>query len=104
MVDASAYHISRFTAEFTHPRVETEFREATHPARVRDTRIALAIAVLFYLVFTITDYLAVGMGEEYRLIFLTRLSLCGRLVRGLHLGARLDPHVHADLLDRKSVV
>ena len=77
MVDSSAYHISRFTAEFTHPRVETEFREATHPARVRDTRIALAIAVLFYLVFTITDYLAVGMGEEYRLIFLTRLSLCG---------------------------
>lgn len=76
MVDASDYHISRLTAEFSHPRAEAEFREATYPARVRETRIAIAIAVVFYLAFAITDYLAVGMGEEYRLIFLTRLSLC----------------------------
>jgi diguanylate cyclase (GGDEF)-like protein len=75
-VDASDYHISRLTAEFTHPQVESDFREATYPARVRETRIAIAIAVVFYLAFAITDYLAVGMGEEYRLIFLTRLSLC----------------------------
>jgi len=76
MVDAPEYHISRLTAEFTHPQVESDFREATYPARVRETRIAIAIAVVFYLAFAITDYLAVGMGEEYRLIFLTRLSLC----------------------------
>jgi hypothetical protein len=40
---------------------------------VRETRIAITIAALFYLAFAITDYLAVGMGEQYRLIFITRL-------------------------------
>lgn len=77
MEDVTDYRISRFTAEFAHPSTELAFREATHLARVRETRIAITIAALFYLAFAITDYLAVGMGEQYLLIFITRLSICG---------------------------
>lgn len=77
MEDVTDHRISRLTAEFVHPTVELAFREATHLARVRETRIAIIIAALFYLAFAITDYLAVGMGEQYRLIFITRLSICG---------------------------
>lgn len=77
MEDVTDHRISRFTAEFVHPTVELAFREATHLARVRETRIAIIIAALFYLAFAITDYLAVGMGEQYQLIFITRLSICG---------------------------
>jgi diguanylate cyclase (GGDEF)-like protein len=73
---ASGFRISRLTAEFMQPSVELAFREATHPARVRETRIAITVAALFYLAFALTDYLAVGMGEQYRLIFITRLSIC----------------------------
>ena len=77
MDDTTDHRISRLTAEFAHPTVELAFREATHLARVRETRIAITIAALFYLAFAITDYLAVGMGEQYELIFITRLSICG---------------------------
>lgn len=70
------YRIARFTAEFVNPEVEQAFRAATHLARVRETRIAITIAALFYLAFAITDYLAVGDGERYHLIFLTRLGIC----------------------------
>ncbi len=77
MEDNTDYRISRFTAEFAHPVVEQGFREASHLARVRETRIAITIAALFYLAFAITDYLAVGEGEQYHLIFLTRLGICG---------------------------
>lgn len=77
MEDVTDHRISPLTAEFAHPTMELAFREATHLARVRETRIAIIIAALFYLAFAITDYLAVGMGEQYRLIFITRLSICG---------------------------
>lgn len=76
MEDVTDYRISRLTAEFAHPTVELEFREASHLARVRETRIAITIAALFYLAFAITDFLAVGMGQQYELIFITRLTIC----------------------------
>ena len=70
------FRISRLGAEFIHPATELAFREATHLSRVRETRIAITIAALFYLAFAITDYLAVGKGKQYELIFITRLSIC----------------------------
>jgi diguanylate cyclase len=73
---AADYRISRITAEFLQSPVELAFREATYPARVRETRIAISIAALFYLAFAVTDYLAVGRGDQYTLIFVTRLGVC----------------------------
>ncbi|HNA28814.1 MAG TPA: diguanylate cyclase [Thiobacillaceae bacterium] len=70
------YRISRWTAEFAAPGVEREFRAATHEAVVHDTRVAITIAALFYLAFAVTDYLAVGAGQSYEMIFLTRLVIC----------------------------
>lgn len=76
MEERTDYRIARLTAEFVEPAVELAFREATHLARVRETRIAITIAALFYLAFAVTDYLAVGGGDQYLLIFITRLSIC----------------------------
>lgn len=69
------YRISRVSAEFADAEVELAFREASHARRVRDTRWSIGIAALFYLAFTVTDYLALGASEEYRILFLTRLTV-----------------------------
>lgn len=71
------YRISRFSAEFHDAAVELAFREAAHPRRVRDTRWSIGIAALFYLLFTVVDYLNLGGGEAYDVLFLTRLTVAG---------------------------
>jgi len=72
---AADFSLSRFIAEFADARVERAFRQATHVGRVRETRIAIIIAALFYLAFASFDYLSLGFGEAYRLIFVTRLAV-----------------------------
>jgi diguanylate cyclase (GGDEF)-like protein len=71
------YRISRFTAEFADAQVELAFRQATHRAQVRETRGAIAIAALFYLIFSGLDFMHLGFGEAYRQTFITRVSVAG---------------------------
>ena len=75
MPNQADYRISRFMAEFADVRVESAFRQATHPDRVRETRVAISIGALFYLVFACFDFLILGFGEAYRLIFVTRFTV-----------------------------
>lgn len=75
MANPADYRISRFMAEFADARVESAFRQATHTDRVRETRVAISIAALFYLAFVCFDYLSLGFGEAYLLIFVTRFSV-----------------------------
>jgi diguanylate cyclase (GGDEF)-like protein len=69
------YRISGLLAEFADARVEWAFRRATHVDRVRETRVAISIAALFYLVFAFFDFLNLGFSEAYQLILFTRLSV-----------------------------
>jgi hypothetical protein len=75
MAEPTDYRISRFTAEFADMQVELAFRQATHADKVRETRLAIVIAALFYLAFATFDYLNLGASEAYRSIFVTRLSV-----------------------------
>lgn len=72
MANPTDYRISRLIAEFADARVESAFRQATHTDRVREARAAIGIAALFYLAFACFDYLNLGFGEAYGLIFVTR--------------------------------
>jgi diguanylate cyclase len=75
MTNQADFRISRFMAEFADARVESAFRQATHTDRVRETRVAISIAALFYLAFACFDYLSLGFGEAYRLVFITRFTV-----------------------------
>lgn len=70
-----SYRIDPLYAEFESPEVERGFREYIRDTRVRDTRLAVAIAAMFYIVFAITDYLAVGAGRNYLDILLARAGV-----------------------------
>jgi diguanylate cyclase (GGDEF)-like protein len=77
--DLTRYELSSITAEFSDPATEADFREYIRPAWIRDTRRAFILAALFYLAFAMTDFLVLGTGEPYRIVFITRLmvTLCG---------------------------
>ncbi len=76
MDDATAQRLDPLTAEFIDPGGERRFREFIRPQRVRDTRLAVSLAALFYLGFALTDFLALGLTRSYLHIFLTRLAIC----------------------------
>ncbi|MEW5770114.1 MAG: GGDEF domain-containing protein [Pseudomonadota bacterium] len=71
--DSSRYALSPYSAEFRDGATEAAFREHIHPLWVRDTRRAFLIAALFYLAFSITDFLILGVGEQYLIVFATRV-------------------------------
>jgi diguanylate cyclase (GGDEF)-like protein len=72
-----AYRIDRLTAEFYSPETEEKFQEYVRPRWLHETRYAIRLAALFYLVFAITDFLMMGYGEEYLLVLLIRVAVAG---------------------------
>ncbi len=68
-----AYRIDRLTAEFYYPETETLFQDYVKLSWLHETRYAILLAGVFYLVFAITDFLMMGYGEEYLLVLLMRL-------------------------------
>ncbi len=73
---AEALRIDRLTAEFFYPETERDFREDIRARRVRDTRLVIFLAAVFYLAFASTDYLAMGRSEDYSVVLATRASIC----------------------------
>ncbi|NCS65560.1 MAG: hypothetical protein COS39_07125 [Hydrogenophilales bacterium CG03_land_8_20_14_0_80_62_28] len=73
---AEVLRINRLTAEFFYPETERGFREDIRARRIRDTRLAILLAAVFYLVFASTDYLAMGVCENYSVVLATRASIC----------------------------
>jgi diguanylate cyclase (GGDEF)-like protein len=73
---SDAYRIDRLTAEFIFPETEREFRGYIRASRVRDTRQAIVLAALFYLMFAVTDFLVMGSGEEYLMVLANRVGVC----------------------------
>lgn len=71
-----AYHIDPFLAEFSDPETESAYRVFTRDARLRDTRLAISLAAVFYLGFAVLDYLVLGTGQDFRADFLVRLGVC----------------------------
>lgn len=73
---SDAFRIDRLTAEFIFPDTEQEFRSYSRASRVRDTRQAITLAALFYLMFALTDFLVMGAGRDYLLVLGNRLGVC----------------------------
>ncbi len=71
--DVSRYGLSPVTAEFTDLATEVAFREHIRPIWVQDTRRAFILAAVFYLAFSITDFLMLGQGEPYTTVLFTRV-------------------------------
>ncbi len=76
MEDRERYRIAWLSAEFSVAGTEAAFREHIRADWVRETRLAITIAALFYLAFAMTDFLVLGVGQRYLIIFLTRLMVC----------------------------
>lgn len=68
-----AYRIDRLTAEFYYPETEEKFQAYIKTRWLHETRYAILLAGVFYLIFAITDFLMMGYGEEYLLVLLTRV-------------------------------
>lgn len=73
---SDAYRIDRLSAEFIVPETEWEFRAYIRAGRVRDTRQAIILAALFYLMFAVSDFLVMGAGREYLLVLSSRVVVC----------------------------
>lgn len=73
---AEALRIDRLTAEFFYPETERDFREDIRARQIRDTRLAIFLAAVFYLAFASTDYLAMGRSEDYSVVLATRAAIC----------------------------
>ncbi len=77
-VDAleAAFRIDRLSAEFLNLETEWRFREYIKDSRIRDTRLAIFIAALFYLFFALTDFLGMQGSGNYLVVLLTRMAIC----------------------------
>lgn len=80
--DLERYELSPLTGEFRDAATEVAFREYIRPHWVQDTRRAFTMAALFYLAFSITDFLMLGAGDQYEIVLITRVMVtwCGLLI------------------------
>lgn len=72
---SDAYRIDRLTAEFLFPETEWAFRRSIREVWVRQTRTAMVIAALFYLMFVFTDWVVMRGSPAYYLVMLNRFSV-----------------------------
>lgn len=74
-----AYRIDRLTAEFLFPDTEAAFRRSIRETWVRQTRMAIVMAALFYLMFVFTDWVVMRGNPDYFLVMMDRfvVSLVG---------------------------
>lgn len=70
------YRIDRLTAEFIFPETEEAFRRYIKTGWVKDTRQTIMLAALFYLMFAITDFMVMGLTEDYLLVLANRVMVC----------------------------
>lgn len=73
---AESLRIDRLTAEFFYPETERDFRHYVRVSRIRDTRLAIGLAALFYLAFAVTDYMVMGGGRDYLVVLMLRMIVC----------------------------
>lgn len=76
MSDTADFRLSAWTAEFADGAVERAFREESREVLVRQTRLAIVLAAVYYFVFAATDYFAVVGGSSYAEMFIVRMLVC----------------------------
>jgi diguanylate cyclase (GGDEF)-like protein len=75
MASQEGYRIHPLLAEFVDPGTESAFREYLRETRIRDTRLAITLSALFFMVFALTDYLAMRGKGDYDLLLFARMGV-----------------------------
>jgi diguanylate cyclase (GGDEF)-like protein len=73
---AESLRLDRFTAEFYYPETERDFRHYIRDNRIREVRLAIGLASLFYLAFALSDSIVMRGLNEYGLVLTLRLLVC----------------------------
>ena len=74
-VHDAAFAISRLSAEFTDRTIEAHFSHHLLPQTKAQLRTTLLFCAAFYLLFAITDVMALGTGPDAVLLFVCRLGV-----------------------------
>ena len=69
------WRIHPLLAEFTDPGEEAAFREYMRDTRIRDIRLAIVVSALFFMLFAVTDYLAVATAGEFLPLLMARMGV-----------------------------
>lgn len=67
--------ISKWTAEFTDPETEAEYRRRNAGVHVRQTRISLGLWMALWLFFIYVDYMALGAERNFWLLLIVRIII-----------------------------
>lgn len=70
-----AWRIHPLLAEFVDPMAETAYREYMRETRIRDIRLAIVVSALFFMLFALTDYLAVAEDGDFLPLLMARLGV-----------------------------
>lgn len=71
--------ISKWTAEFTDPEAETEYRRRNTGVHVRQTRIGLGLWMALWLFFIYVDYANLGTGQNFWILLAIRLVIASAI-------------------------
>lgn len=76
MADTEAYRIRPFLAEFRDRQTEEAFRTYICDRRVRDTRLAIMLAAVFFLAFVPADIALLSGSDDLPTVLATRVGIC----------------------------
>jgi len=71
----AAWRIHPLLAEFVDPAAEAAYREYMRETRIRDIRLAIVVSALFFMLFALTDYLAVAEDGDFLPLLMARLGV-----------------------------
>jgi len=89
---AESYKIDRLTARFASPEIEGEFRAFTFPGNFRNNQMALSIAVPFFGVYAVMDYLMLEDAVPAIIVRLAVVSVCAILLAVFRLKTLQNQH------------
>lgn len=69
--------INPLTAEFSDPAAEMGYRFHAQAGAARDARLALAVGAVFYLLFSVADYMSLDASRNFYLLLYTRIVVAG---------------------------
>jgi signal transduction histidine kinase/CheY-like chemotaxis protein len=85
---SNSFRIHPITAEFAESAVEQRYREAMLPSLHSDFRAAIGVGAVFYSLFGVTDYVALGPSIQFWILFLVRVAVSAAAIIAIDLAKR----------------
>ncbi|TCJ15557.1 GGDEF domain-containing protein [Parasulfuritortus cantonensis] len=90
---SDVYRIDRLTAEFLFPETEQAFRSSIRDAWIEETRRAIFLAALFFLMFAFTDHVIMIGDPDYFLVLASRIVVTAVALSAAYSAQRLWRHM-----------